>query len=232
MSADSTPSSWRGHQPCRPRHLDRRHRGGGTPLAASEAAFASFGKPIHFSQRLHSQLDLDARVGAVGDLLVLHPILSARIVAVDQGHVLRLGVAGSIDQVGAPQAPDTPLFRAVGNEEAQDRYQLALSVHHTISERCQCADAAAHPVAQLQTTRSWPYAVLPPRTAALPRPVEEHFRARFSAEELNDFLRDRSSKMRDLVPACIPAFAAHRGIGVQAGVHRRRYGCPTSPSIN
>ncbi|WP_167444473.1 phthiocerol/phthiodiolone dimycocerosyl transferase family protein, partial [Streptomyces diastatochromogenes] len=64
--------------------------------------------------------------------------------------------------------------------------------------------------------------VLPPRTTGLPRPVEEHFRARFSVEELNDFLRDRSAKVGDLVPACIPALAAGRGTGAQPGVHRRQ----------
>jgi hypothetical protein len=56
----------------------------------------------------------------------------------------------------------------------------------------------------------------------LPRPVEEHFRARFSAEELDEFLRDRSARMRDIVPACIPALAAGHGTPAQAGVHRRQ----------
>nr|WP_168505916.1 condensation domain-containing protein [Streptomyces sp. S1D4-11]QIY93939.1 hypothetical protein HEP87_07440 [Streptomyces sp. S1D4-11] len=201
------------------------------PLAASEVAFASFGTPIHFSQQLHGRLDLDALASAVGDLLVLHPVLSARIMAVDQGHVLRLdpsvpgprlGVAGGIDQVGAPYAPDTPLFRAVVTEEAQDRYRLALSVHHAISDGVS-ALTLLHTLWRSYSTRvAGRTPVLPPRTAGLPRPVEEHFRARFSAEELNDFLRDRSAKMRDIVPACIPAVAAGHGTAAQAGVHRRQ----------
>ncbi|MCA6091851.1 condensation domain-containing protein [Streptomyces sp. SCA3-4] len=201
------------------------------PLAASEAAFVSFGTPIHFSQRLYGRLDLDALASAVEDLLVLHPVLSARIVASDQGHVLRLdpsvpgprlGVADGGDEAGSPYAPDTPLFRVVVTEEAEDRHRLALSVHHAISDGVS-ALTLLHTLWRSYSARVAGRApVLPPRTAGLPRPVEEHFRARFSAEELHDFLRNRSAKIRDLVPACIPACAAGRSTGAQAGVHRRR----------
>ncbi|MER5782576.1 condensation domain-containing protein [Streptomyces mobaraensis] len=201
------------------------------PLAASEAAFASFGTPIHFGQRLYGRLELDALASAVEDLLVLHPVLSARIVAADKGHVLRLdpsvpgprlGMGGGIDAIGAPYAPDTPLFRAALTEEARDRYRLALSVHHAVSDGVS-ALTLLHTLWRSYSSRvTGRMPVLPPPTAGLPRPVEEHFRARFSAEELNDFLRDRAAKARDLVPACVPALAAGRGTGVRAGVHRRR----------
>lgn len=201
------------------------------PLAASELAFASFGTPICFSQRLRGRLDLDALAAAFGDLLVLHPVLSARIVAVDQGHVLRLdpsvpgprlGVADGIEQAGAPYAPDTPLLRAVVTEEAEDRHRLALSVHHAISDGVS-ALTLLHTLWRSYSERvTGRTPVLPPRTAGLPRPVEEYFRARFSAEELDEFLRDRSARMRDISPACIPALAAGHGTPAQAGVHRRQ----------
>ncbi|WP_177240115.1 phthiocerol/phthiodiolone dimycocerosyl transferase family protein [Streptomyces monashensis] len=201
------------------------------PLAASETAFASFGTPIHFSQRLHGRLDLDALASAVEDLLVLHPVLSARIVAADPGHLLRLDpsapgprlqVTDGIDQVGAPYAPDTPVFRAVVTEETEDRYRLALSVHHAISDGVS-ALMLLHTLWRSYSARvTGRTPVLPPPTVGLPRPVEEHFRARFSAEELSVFLRDRSAKMRDLVPACIPALAAGADTGTQDGVHRRQ----------
>ncbi|WP_367140746.1 MULTISPECIES: phthiocerol/phthiodiolone dimycocerosyl transferase family protein [Streptomyces] len=200
-------------------------------LATSEAAFALFGTPIHFSQRLHGRLVLDALASAVDDLLTLHPVLSARIVAVDQRYVLRLdpsvpgprlGTADGIDQLEAPYAHDTPLFRVIVTTEAADHHRLALSVHHAISDGVS-ALTLLHTLWRSYSARvAGRTPVLPTRTTGLPRPVEEHFRARFSAEELNDFLRERSARVRDLVPACIPTFAAGCGTGAQAGVHRRR----------
>ncbi|MBZ4321423.1 phthiocerol/phthiodiolone dimycocerosyl transferase family protein [Streptomyces huiliensis] len=202
------------------------------PLAASEAAFVPFGTPIHFSQRVYGRFDLDALASVVEDLLGLHPVLSARIVTGDQGHVLRLdpsvpgprlGVGDGIDQAGVPYAPDTPLFRVVVAKEAEDRHRLALSVHHAISDGVS-ALALLHTLWRgysARVTGRTPH--LPPPAAGLPRPVEEHFRARFSTEELSVFLRDRSAKTRDLVPACVPALAAGRDArATQAGVHRRR----------
>ncbi|MGF1426431.1 phthiocerol/phthiodiolone dimycocerosyl transferase family protein [Kitasatospora sp. LaBMicrA B282] len=201
------------------------------PLAASESAFALFGTPIHFGQRLHGRLDFDALTAAVEDQLVLHPVLSARIVAVAQGHVLRLdpsvpgprlGAGDDIHHVGAPFALETPLLRVAVAEEGEEHHRLALSVHHAVSDGVS-ALTLLHTLWRSYTARvTGRPLLLPPPTTGLPGSVEDQFRARFSTEELDAFLADRAAGMRGLAPACIPALAVPDSAGPGAGVHQRR----------
>ena len=186
------------------------------PLAASEAALAALGTPIVFSHRLRGRLDLNALNAAVDDLLDLHPVLSSRILPAGQHYVLRLDAslprprlshAGDAGHLGTPHPLDTPVLQATVIEEAADRHTFVLSVHHAICDGISAMTLLETLWRSYTAHATGGTPLLPRRTIGLPRSVDEHFRDRFSDEELASFLADRASKLRGLSPACLPVHA-------------------------
>ncbi|OLE29012.1 MAG: hypothetical protein AUG49_00725 [Catenulispora sp. 13_1_20CM_3_70_7] len=201
-------------------------------MSASEGALAFLGVPIVLTQTVNGPLDLDALEAAVDDLFTLHPVLAGRIVLADGRFALRLDGSlprprlvrgGDLDQIGAPLQPDTPLLRVVVREQDEERHTLAFAVHHAISDGTS-AFALGDTLWRGYTAHVTGVApLLPPPTIGLPRPVEEHFRARFSDAELADFLAQRAAKVRDVTPVCLPTHAATHGVpGEENGIHIRQ----------
>lgn len=201
------------------------------PLATSEAALAALGMPIVLTLPLYGPLDLHALRAAADDLVDLHPVLSSRIVLPDEHYMLqldrslprpRLSLDCDVNGIAAPHPLGTPVFRIAAIKEDQDRHTLAFAVHHAICDAISVftlGDTLWRSYTARVTGRT---PQLPPPATGLPRPVEEHFRARFSEAELADFLSHRAARVRGLSPACMPTRTAPQDPEPETAAHTRQ----------
>ncbi|MFI7388150.1 condensation domain-containing protein [Streptomyces sp. NPDC049813] len=203
-------------------------------LSASESALAATGTPLIISHRLHGPLDRAALARAVDDLTRQHPVLTCRITHQDrdqnqnqdqdqdQGgkevaylrHDPRLPAPHltehtDFETATAPFPADAPLFRVTLLTESADRHQVVLAVAHALSDGTSCLALFNELWTRYTVHATSSDPELPSPAAPLPLAVEDHFRARFSAQDITDFLAElRTTATTAPAPERLPAQAA------------------------